>query len=155
MNLLEATRFLVLTMTKAEVRKSGMTKILPKRRKVPGKRIGTLGLTTENSFSPIPNNQDQWVWPSRRLTEGDRRKIFSRVVEMFVKIFCETQTYTWRGKFFLQMFGLPIGPRATSAIARIVMNIIDARFIDLMDMLRLWETSLKTLDYQPLTRAGG
>ena len=43
-----------------------------------------------------------------------------------MKLNCETQTYTWRGKSFLQMVGLPFGPRAISAIARIVMNKFDA-----------------------------
>ena len=36
MNLLEATRFIALTKTKAEVRKDGMAKLLSKRRKIPG-----------------------------------------------------------------------------------------------------------------------
>ena len=56
---------------------------------------------------------------------------------MFVKIFCTTQTYTWRGKFFLQLVGLPIGPRATSAIARIVMNCLDAMFLKKMEAWQL------------------
>ena len=142
MNLLEATRFLALTLTKAEIRKGGLTKVLPKRRKIPGKRTGTLGLTTENSFSATPNDMTQWVWPNRKLTQEEKRKIFSRVVEGFVKVFCETQTYTWRGKLFLQLTGLPIGPRGTSAIARVTMNSLDALFLELLEKLDL-ETKLR------------
>merc|ERR1711891_124589 len=40
MNLLEATRFLALTMSKQEIRKGGLTGLLPKRRKIPGMKIG-------------------------------------------------------------------------------------------------------------------
>ena len=40
MNLLEATRFLMLTMTKAEIRRSRIRHLLPKRRRVPVKRVG-------------------------------------------------------------------------------------------------------------------
>ena len=50
---------------------------------------------------------------------------FARVVEQLVLTFCETQVYSWRGKVFRQLVGLPIGPRATSGIARIVMNKFD------------------------------
>ena len=62
-----------------------------------------------------------------RLTKKNKKEIFSKVVWKLVEIFCETQTYTWQGKFFRQEVGLPIGPRATSAIARIVMNWFDEK----------------------------
>ena len=67
MNQLEATRFLMLTMNSKEIQDCGLTGVLPRRRMVPGKRTGKLGLTTENSFKPTPNDQTQWVWPSVRL----------------------------------------------------------------------------------------
>ena len=44
------------------------------------------------------------------------------MVENLVQVFCETQAYLWRGKFFRQEVGFPIGPRGTSGIARVVMN---------------------------------
>ena len=75
MNMLEATRFLVLTKTKVEIRKDGMAKLLSKRRRVPGKRVGKLGLTTENSFSSTPNDQSQWVWRSRKITKVEKKKL--------------------------------------------------------------------------------
>ena len=46
-------------------------------------------------------------------------------------------TYTWGGKYYRQVKGLPIGPRATSAIAKVVMNMFDRKFRLSMDTLRL------------------
>ena len=63
------------------------------------------------------------------------------LVEQFVELFCDTQTYTWRGNFYLQKNGLPIGPRATSGIARIVMNHFDRKLLARLRVLRL-ETRL-------------
>ena len=82
---------------------------------MPGKRVGKLGLTTSNSLKAVPNNRNQWVWPDKRVPEDVQKEIFALVVEQFVKIFCTTQTYTWRGSSFIQMDGLPIGPRVNSA----------------------------------------
>ena len=101
-----------------------------------------MGLTTENSFCPVPNDQTQWVWRTKKLTEEERKKVFAYVVERFVKIFCETQTYTWRGRHFLQLSGLPIGPRGTSAIARVTMNALDALFLEVLEKLEI-ELKLK------------
>ena len=58
-NLLEATRFLVLTWSKEKVEKCDIKEYLPVRRRSPGKKVGKLGLTTENSISAIPNDQSQ------------------------------------------------------------------------------------------------
>ena len=133
MNLLEATRFLMLMWTKEEVEGSSIKKYLPTRRVTPGKRTGKLGLTTSNSLSAAPNDQSQWVWPKVKITDKVRREIFSLVVEQLVRLFCDTQTYTWRGRFYVQRKGLPIGPRATSAIARVVMNFLDSRLLTEVD----------------------
>ena len=120
-----ASMLLVLTQSKEQVQEREVREYLPTRRKIPGKRTGRLGLTTENSVNAVPNDQTQWKWPSKKMTEGARKKIFALVVEQLIKLFCESQTYTWRGQIYLQLVGLPIGPRATSAIARVVMNYFD------------------------------
>ena len=70
---------------------------MPTRRKEPGKRVGRLGLTTSNSLSVVPNDRSQWVWPDIWFPPGVRKEIFASVVEQVVKVFCETQTYSWRG----------------------------------------------------------
>ena len=97
MNLLEATRFLVLTWPKDRVETSEIKRYLPVRKQVEGKKIGTLGLTTKNSLGATPNDQSQWTWPKVKVPTKIKKKIFSYVVEEYVKIFYETQTYTWGG----------------------------------------------------------
>ena len=62
--------------------------------------------------------------------------ILSRVVEQFMKIFCQTQVYTWRELCYRQLKGLPIGPRATSAIARVVMNKLDKGLCNRLEELQ-------------------
>ena len=141
MNLLEATRMLVLTWSEEEVRKSWIKEYLPTRRKVPGKKLGKLGLTTKNSLKAAPNDRSQWVWPEKRVPKKVQKEIFALVVEQFVRIFCTTQTYTWRGSTFLQTDGLPIGPRGTSAVARVTMNFLDRKFKLRLEVLRI-ETRL-------------
>ena len=64
-----------------------------------------------------------------------RQEIFSLVIEEYVRIFCETQTYSWGGQIYVQKVGLPIGPRATSAIARIVMKKLDEKMFEEMERL--------------------
>ena len=51
-NLTEATLFLMLTMDQESIEESGLKKVLPRRRKKPGQKLGKLGFTTENSLRP-------------------------------------------------------------------------------------------------------
>ena len=44
-----------------------------------------------------------------------------------------THLYTFNGKIYLQQEGGPIGLRSTCAIARIVMNKFDARWLEKME----------------------
>ena len=81
MNLMEATRLLVLTWPEERVKESSIREYLPVRRKEPGKKVGRLGITTKNSMGATPNNQSQWVWPSVRVPKEARKEIFSLVVE--------------------------------------------------------------------------
>ena len=65
MNLLEATRLLVLTWSEEICKKIDIKEYLPIRRRIPGKKVGRLGLTTENSYKAAPNDESQWIWPSK------------------------------------------------------------------------------------------
>ena len=142
-NYLEATRFLVLTMDEKKIQESGLRRVLPRRKKTKdGKKGRKLGLTATNSLQPTTNDTSQWEWAKVNLTAEERREIFARVVEGFTAIFCETQCYTWRGKIYLQKKGLPIGPRATSSIARIVMNEVDQLVGEILEKLDI-ETELR------------
>ena len=137
-NLLEATRFLALTMDKKEVEKSPLREYIPRRRKVEGKKTGKLGLTTANSLAPGVNDMTQWVWKDVEIDSQVEKEIIAEALARMVGIFCETQTYTFGGDIYRQLKGLPIGPRLTCAIARIVMNKFDS-----MMTKRLLELQLK------------
>ena len=89
-NLLEATRLLVLMWPEKKIRDSSIRKYLPVRRREPGKRVGKQGLTTENSFHAVPNNRNQWIWPETKVPKDVQKEIFACVVEEFVGIFCDT-----------------------------------------------------------------
>ena len=75
MNLLEATRFLVLTWPKDRVKNSDIRGYLPVRRQIEGKKLGTLGLTTQNSLGATPNDQSQWTWPKVKVPSNIKKKI--------------------------------------------------------------------------------
>ena len=100
-NMLEATRFLMLVWTEEQARASGLDGYLPRRRVLPGRRVGKLGITTSNSLKAETNNVDQWIWPEVKVNKRIKKKIFALVVEQLVKLFCNTQTYTWRGRFYV------------------------------------------------------
>ena len=101
MNYMDGTRFLALCMENDETEKAGLRGLLPRRRPgKDGKKTRRLKLTTENSLRPKVNDKSQWIWPSVNLSKLDKQKIFAMVVAWMVQIFCETQVYTWRGRFF-------------------------------------------------------
>ena len=130
-------------MDEGERKSCSFRSYLPWRRKVEGKRTGKLGLTTANSLAPKVNDQSQWVWPDVVVSEEAEKAIVVEALARMVGIFCGTQTYTFGGKTFLQKAGLPIGPRATCAIARIVMSTFDYNMTGRMEELGL-KTALKT-----------
>ena len=136
-NLLEATRFLVLTMDKEELERSPLKRYLPRRRKVEGKKTGKLGLTTANSLAPGVNDMSQWEWSNVVIDSQVEKEIIAEALARMVGIFCETQTYTFGGEIYRQLKGLPIGPRLTCAIARIVMSKFDSMMTKRLSELRL------------------
>ena len=60
-NLLEATRLLVLKWPEVNIGESSIRRYLPVRRREPGGRVGKLGLTTKNSFHAVLNNTKQYI----------------------------------------------------------------------------------------------
>ena len=43
----------------------------------------------------------------------------------------------WRGSIYLQLKGMPIGPRGTSGVSRVVMNYFDRELIRSLSILRI------------------
>ena len=65
------------------------------------------------------------VLPWAELTDHEKRMIVATIVKM------NTQIYTWNGETFIQTAGGPIGLRSTCAVARVVMNEWDAKWMEM------------------------
>ena len=78
-----------------------------------------------------PDNEEHWYFPEVELTESEKRLIVATVVKIGVLVMMNTHVYTWNGESYLQRAGGPIGLCSTRAVARVVMNEWDARWIDL------------------------
>ena len=81
-----------------------------------------------NARSAEVNNMEQWVWPDIVLTSCQKRQIVTEVLVLAVGAFFTTHIYTFGGNVYRQAKGGPIGPRATCALARCLMNIYDVEF---------------------------
>ena len=67
--------------------------------------------------------QDQGIFPTLRngLTGMEKRLLIAKVLKTSVLAMFRTHTYSFGGKYFLQVKGGPIGLRSTCCIARLVM----------------------------------
>ena len=78
-----------------------------------------------------PENEENWYFPGVDLTELEKRLIVATVVKIGVLIMMNTHVYTWNGESYLQSAGCPIWLRITFAVARVVMNEWDARWLNM------------------------
>jgi hypothetical protein len=65
------------------------------------------------------------------LTDYEKRLVVATVVKIGVLVMMNTHVYTWNGQPYLQKAGGPIGLRSTCAVARVVMNEWDARWLEM------------------------
>ena len=56
--------------------------------------------------------------------------IEATVVKIMILVMMNTHIYTWNGETFLQTAGGPIGLRSTCAVAHVVMNEWDAKWME-------------------------
>jgi hypothetical protein len=63
------------------------------------------------------------------LNGTEKRMVVAMVVKVGVLIMMNTHVYSWNGESYLQRAGGPIGLRSTCAVARVVMNEWDARWL--------------------------
>ena len=55
------------------------------------------------------------------------------VIKVGILTMMNTHVYSWDGKTFLQKAGGPIGLRSTCAVARVVMNEWDSRWMEMCE----------------------
>ena len=81
-----------------------------------------------------PNKEDNWIFPTLEYTAEQRRTIIATMVQVGCITMMNTHVYEWNGSLYHQQEGGPIGLRATCAIARIVMNYWDKKWMNLMNI---------------------
>ena len=109
-------------MNKTDQRTSPLWRLLPRRTSRGGVRPG---------ITASPENEEHWYFPSVEPTELEKRMVVATVVKVGVLVMMNTHMYTWNGNTFLQKAGGPIGLRSTCAVARVVMNEWDMRWLEL------------------------
>ena len=67
---------------------------------------------------------ERWWYPTppEKLTKEQKKLVMACVVEQMVRVVFNTHYYEWEGQFYKQIFGGPIGLRATGPVARILMD---------------------------------
>ena len=80
--------------------------------------------------SSDPKNDENWSFPRAKRTELEERMLVATAVQIGVIAVMNTHQYSFNGKTFLQKAGGRIGLRATCAIARVVMNTWDTRWLE-------------------------
>ena len=115
------TVYIAMNLSKEEQEMSNLHRVLPWRTAKGGVRPGV---------SSNPEKEDKWEFPKIEYTELEKRRIVATIVQIGVLVMMNTHLYTFDGKIYLQQEGGPIGLRSTCAIARIVMNEFDARWLE-------------------------
>ena len=122
---LEAARYVVLNWSEEQCIKSGLRRILPKRRKKNGTRPG---LTGEGPQGALRGDQEQWIFPRVELTKDEKKWLIATVVQLATEAMFKHHYYIFGGNKFQQKVGGPIGLRGTCSISRLVMQVFDRKW---------------------------
>ena len=114
---IKALRYLRIVGGKDYMVENGMKMISPVWK---GKKGWILTVGGDKSKEEI-----MWRDARRELTEKEKRKILSHVMEVAVLVSMTTHLYSFGGKTYIQASGGPIGMRATASLASIMMKIWD------------------------------
>ena len=68
------------------------------------------------------------------MDQEEKRKIEAETLKSFIGFFFESHIYTFNGKIYKPKEGGPIGPRATCALARCVMNYFDGKLSHVLEL---------------------
>ena len=130
--------FIASNMTRKEVVKQGLKKIIPRRLKRKGPRPGPTTselwakrpnpeISKDASGNPeasnIPIHPTKWMETNTDiLTVAQKKKILGHVARIAVLNIFKNHHYQFAGQTYRQLIGAPIGLRLTSVISRIVMD---------------------------------
>ena len=106
-----------------------MRRVLPWRRKRTGVKPG---ITGAGPMGGERGDQEQWVFPRITLEEWEKKKILAGVIKVVTEAMFKKQYYSFGGQTFHQAGGGPIGLRGTCSVARLIMQIFDRKWGDLL-----------------------
>jgi hypothetical protein len=115
--------YIAMHMTEEEQRRSPLYRVLPRRTTKAGVRPGV---------SANPKNEENWSFPAVERTDFEERLIVAMAVQIGVLTMMSTHWYSFAGKTYLQKTGGPICLRATCAVARVVMNTWETKWMEMM-----------------------
>ena len=130
----EGARMIALNRSAAWCRESDLRRVLPVRRGRTGVRPGVTG---EGPMGGRRGDQEQWVFPTVKPTEEERKKIVAEVVAITTEVMFKHHLYTFGGRTHRQKEGGPIGLRGICAIARLTMCAWDRRWVKRMEERRV------------------
>ena len=109
--------YLALTTTNKDRVDNKLQGILPRRKRKQGDPP-----TVKTAH--IDESLERWWYPTdpAKLTQDQKKSVMSCVVEQMVRVVFSTHYYEWEGNLYQQIFGGPIGLRATGPVARIMMD---------------------------------
>ena len=109
----EVGRYLAITMTKEEVEKEGLQKVIPKRKNGPDRKVTVAYLTNKT-------NENNWL-KGRTPGKNQKKKMIGIAVAKGIKACMANHSYKVGDKTFLQKEGGPIGLELTGAVSRAFM----------------------------------
>ena len=115
-----AAVFIAANVSRTEVVKSGLGKIVPRRRfkRGPSPSGATKELNTKD------NDEELTKFQSVRsdLSEGEVRMLLAKVIEVSVLLVIRNHVYSWKNEDWMQTLGVPTGLRLSGLIGRITMD---------------------------------
>ena len=125
--------FVAVHCTENEIKKAGLSKVVPKRVFKMGKHPvpSTLELNTRRDESLVPSK----FRPIREdLSEQEKKSLLGKVVEVGVLQVLRNHAYRWKGDVWLQTLGVPTGLRVSGIIGRVCMDHWRGKMMNLMIM---------------------
>ena len=126
---LEGARYVALNWSEHQCRTSGLRRVLPTRRKTSGSRPGLRGAGPQGGQR---GDQEQWVFPNVTLTTEEQDLLVATVIQLATEAMFKHHFYGFGGQKFQQMEGGPTGLRGTCTLARLIMQIFDGRWLDII-----------------------
>jgi hypothetical protein len=118
----ELSRYLAVTMTKDEIEKEGLQKVIPERKRETNRKV---------SVAYLVNKENEENWTRGRVPGcNQKKKMMGIAIANGVKVCMENHVYKVGDKNYLQMEGGPIGLELTGAVSRAFMWRWDKMYLE-------------------------